>query len=93
MNNPLKIRQVHHIEMYVGNAKQADYYYRNAFGFDRIAYTGLETGNREQCSYALQQGTFKLLLTTPYTPRDPSSVHLLKHGDSYRDELRTLRKR
>jgi 4-hydroxyphenylpyruvate dioxygenase len=84
-NNPLKIRQVHHIEMYVGNAKQADYYYRNAFGFDRIAYTGLETGNREQCSYALQQGTFRLLLTTPYTPRDPSSVYLLKHGDAVRD--------
>ena len=36
-DNPLKIRQVHHIELYVGNAKQADYYYRNAFGFDRIA--------------------------------------------------------
>ncbi len=84
-NNPLKIRQVHHIELYVGNAKQADYFYRNAFGFDRIAYTGLETGNREQCSYALQQGTFKLLLTTPYTPRDPSGVHILKHGDGVRD--------
>jgi 4-hydroxyphenylpyruvate dioxygenase len=84
-DNPLKIRQVHHIEFYVGNAKQADYYYRNAFGFDRIAYTGLETGNRAQCSYALQQGTFKLLLTTPYTSRDASSVHLLKHGDGVRD--------
>ncbi len=84
-NNPLKIRQVHHIEMYVGNAKQADYYYRNAFGFDRVAYTGLETGNRAQCSYALQQGTFRLLLTTPYTPRDPSGVHILKHGDGVRD--------
>ena len=44
--NPLKIRQVHHIELYVGNAKQADYFYRHAFGFDRVAYTGLETGNR-----------------------------------------------
>jgi 4-hydroxyphenylpyruvate dioxygenase len=84
-DNPLKIRQIHHIEFYVGNAKQADYFYRNAFGFDRIAYTGLETGNREQCSYALQQGTFKLLLTTPYTPRDAASVHLLKHGDGVRD--------
>jgi 4-hydroxyphenylpyruvate dioxygenase len=84
-DNPLKIRQVHHIEMYVGNAKQADYYYRNAFGFDRIAYTGLETGNREQCSYALQQGTFRLLLTTPYTPLDKAAPHILKHGDGVRD--------
>ncbi len=84
-NNPLKIRQVHHIELYVGNAKQADYFYRNAFGFERIAYTGLETGNREQCSYALQQGTFKLLLTTPYNPMDKASAHILKHGDGVRD--------
>lgn len=84
-NNPLKICQVHHIELYVGNAKQADYYYRNAFGFERIAYTGLETGNREQCSYALQQGTFKLLLTTPYDPMDKASAHILKHGDGVRD--------
>jgi 4-hydroxyphenylpyruvate dioxygenase len=84
-NNPLKIRQVHHIEMYVGNAKQADYYYRNAFGFDRVAYTGLETGNREQCSYALKQGTFRLLLTTPYTPLDRAAPHILKHGDGVRD--------
>jgi 4-hydroxyphenylpyruvate dioxygenase len=84
-NNPLKIRQVHHIELYVGNAKQADYFYRNAFGFDRIAYTGLETGNREQCSYALQQGTFKLLLTTPYTSLDKAAAHILQHGDGVRD--------
>ena len=84
-NNPLKIRQVHHIELYVGNARQADYFYRNAFGFERIAYTGLETGNREQCSYALQQGTFKLLLTTPYTPLDKAAAHVLTHGDGVRD--------
>jgi 4-hydroxyphenylpyruvate dioxygenase len=84
-NNPLKIRQVHHLELYVGNAKQADYFYRNAFGFERIAYTGLETGNRDQCSYALQQGTFKLLLTTPYTPLDKAAAHVLTHGDGVRD--------
>ncbi len=83
--NPLKIRQVHHIELYVGNAKQADYFYRNAFGFDRVAYTGLETGNREQCSYALRQGTFRLLLTTPYSPLDKAGPHILKHGDGVRD--------
>ena len=84
-NNPLKIRQVHHIELYVGNAKQADYFYRNAFGFERMAYTGLETGNREQCSYALRQGTFRLLLTTPYSPLDKAGPHILKHGDGVRD--------
>ncbi len=83
--NPLKIRQVHHIEFFVGNAKQADYYYRNAFGFSRIAYSGLETGNRDHCSYALKQGTFKLLLTTPYIPDSVISEHVKKHGDGVRD--------
>jgi 4-hydroxyphenylpyruvate dioxygenase len=84
-DNPLKIKKIHHVEMYVGNAKQADYYYRHAFGFERVAYCGLETGNREQCSYALQQGSFRLLLTTPYSPLDKAAPHLLKHGDGVRD--------
>lgn len=83
--NPLRIKQVHHIEFYVGNAKQADYYYRNAFGFSRIAYAGLETGNRDHCTYALQQGTFRLLLTTPYTPQGAISEHIKKHGDGVSD--------
>lgn len=81
----IRIRQVHHIEMYVGNAKQADYYYRQAFGFSRLAYAGLETGNRDHCSYALQQGTFKLVLTTPYHPEGIVSEHIRKHGDGVRD--------
>jgi 4-hydroxyphenylpyruvate dioxygenase len=84
-NNPLGIRSVHHIELYVGNAYQADYFYRNAFGFDRIAYSGLETGNREQCSYALQQGKIKILLTAPYGPANRAGVHNLLHGDGVRD--------
>src|SRR6267378_3621474 len=61
--NPLKIRQVHHLEFYVGNAKQAAYYYRNAFGFSQFAYAGLETGQRDRTSYALAQGTLRLVLT------------------------------
>ncbi len=84
-DNPLKIRQVHHIEFYTGNAKQADYYYRNAFGFSRIAYAGLETGDREKSSYALQQGTIRLVMTTPYDPDSHISEHIKWHGDGVRD--------
>ena len=43
--NPLGLKKIHHVEFYVGNAKQAEFYYRKAFGFNRIAYSGLETGN------------------------------------------------
>ncbi|MCI0664562.1 MAG: VOC family protein [Acidobacteria bacterium] len=83
--DPLKIKQIHHIEFYVGNAKQADYYYRNAFGFSRIAYAGLETGDRGKTSYALQQGTIRLALSSPLNPDSHISEHIRKHGDGVKD--------
>jgi len=51
--NPLRLRKIHHVEMWVGDARQAAYFYRNAFGFKQIAYAGLETGLRETCAYVL----------------------------------------
>jgi len=50
------VGKVHHVELAVGNAKQAAYYYRKAFGFDQVAYRGPETGDRERSSYVLRQG-------------------------------------
>ena len=44
-DNPLKLRQIHHVEFWVGNAKQAAFFYRKAFGFSEFAYSGLETGS------------------------------------------------
>ena len=41
--NPLGLKKIHHVEFYVGNAKQAEFYYRKAFGFSRVGYSGLET--------------------------------------------------
>lgn len=84
-DNPLRIRQVHHIEFYVGNAKQADYYYRNAFGFSRIAYSGLETGQRDRTSYALRQGTIKLVMTSPQCGDEEIGEHIKRHGDGVKD--------
>jgi 4-hydroxyphenylpyruvate dioxygenase len=84
-SDPLKIRQIHHIEFYAGNAKQADYYYRNAFGFTRIAYSGLETGEREKASYALQQGTINIVVTSPLTHDSAIADHIKNHGDGVRD--------
>ena len=56
MADPLSIKGIHHVELFVGNAQQAAYYYRKAFGFDQIAYLGPETGHRDRASYALRQG-------------------------------------
>ena len=47
-SEPLPLQGVHHVELLVGNAKQAAYYYRKAFGFSQIAYAGPETGVRDQ---------------------------------------------
>ena len=83
--NPLKLKKIHHVELWVGNAKQAAYFYRQAFGFSQFAYAGLETGQRDHTSYALTQGKACLLLTTPHNPDSEISEHIRKHGDAVRD--------
>ena len=80
--NFLPINGTDYIELYVGNAKQAAYYYQTAFGFQPLAYRGLETGATDRCSYVLQQGKIRLVLTTPLHPGNEVSHHLERHGDS-----------
>jgi len=77
----LPINGTDHIELYVGNAKQAAHYYKTAFGFQSLAYSGPETGVRDRASYVLQQGKIRLVLTTPLNSDHPISQHILKHGD------------
>ena len=62
VEDPVPIKAVHHVELWVGNAKQATYYYCNAFGFSQLAYSGLETSNRDYASYVLSQGNIRLVL-------------------------------
>ncbi len=83
--NPLKLKRIHHIEFWVGNAKQASFFYRKAFGFSQLAYSGLETGNRETASYVMSQGKIRFVFSTPLHPDHPSAEHLKVHGDGVRD--------
>ncbi len=83
--NPLRLKSIHHVEFWVGNARQAAYFYRRGFGFSETAYAGLETGQRDHTSYLLTQGKIRFLLTTPMTPEQPASEHLKCHGDGVRD--------
>ncbi len=83
--NPLGLKKIHHVEFYVGNAKQAEFFYRKAFGFSRIAYMGLETGNRKVTSYVLRQNRVNFILTTPLSPEHPGSEHIKQHGDGVHD--------
>lgn len=70
-----------HIEFWVGNAKQAAYYYQKAFGFELIAYAGPETGMRDRASYVLKQGKVRFVLTTSLQPDTEISRHVQKHSD------------
>lgn len=70
-----------YVELYVGNAKQAAHYYKTAFGFQSLAYCGLETGVRDRTSYVVKQDKIRLVLTTPLTSESPISDHIKKHGD------------
>lgn len=63
----LPINGTDFVEFYVGNAKQAAHYYQSAFGFQPLAYRGLETGDKEKTSYVLQQGKVRFMLTTALT--------------------------
>ncbi len=70
-----------HLELYVGNAKQAAHYYKSAFGFQLVAYAGPETGVRDRASYVLQQGKIRLVLTTAMHSDHAISQHVRQHGD------------
>lgn len=82
---PLPLKSIHHVELLVGNAKQAAFYYRRAFGFSQLAYAGPETGVREQASYVLTQGDIRLVVSTPLSPDDPMTEYLRLHGDGVLD--------
>jgi 4-hydroxyphenylpyruvate dioxygenase len=77
----MPLNGVDHVELYVGNALQAAYYYTRAFGFGEVAYAGLETGTRDRMSHVLQQGRIRLVLTGALHSDSPIAVHQRKHGD------------
>jgi 4-hydroxyphenylpyruvate dioxygenase len=77
----LPIHGTDHVEFYVGNAKQAAYFYCAAMGFSIVAYRGPETGTRDRVSYVLQQNKIRFVLTTPLLPSGEIADHILRHGD------------
>lgn len=80
-NDFLPLLGTDHIEFYVGNAKQAAYYYQQAFGFRLTAYSGPETGTRGKASYLLEQGKIRLVFTSSLEPNSEISEHVRIHGD------------
>jgi 4-hydroxyphenylpyruvate dioxygenase len=77
----LPLKGTDHVEFFVGNARQAAYFYRVAFGMSLVAYAGPETGRRDRVSYVLQQGKVRFVMTTPLRPDNPMAEHIARHGD------------
>jgi 4-hydroxyphenylpyruvate dioxygenase len=80
-----KIDRLHHLELYVGDVRQAAHYYRTAFGFEPIAIKGLETGVHDRASIVLQQGRVLVVLTSGLGPDSEISNHIHLHGDGVKE--------
>src|SRR3984893_1445041 len=81
----LPLRRIDHVRLLVGNARQSAYFYRNAFGFDVVAYAGLETGWKDEAGYALRQGNITLVLMSSLRLDNPDNLRLILHGDGVKD--------
>ncbi len=79
-----------HLELYVGNAKQAAFYYENALGFTKTAYAGPETGVRDRASYVLEQGDIRLVLTSGLRGDTEINRFACAHGDGVKDTALTV---
>jgi 4-hydroxyphenylpyruvate dioxygenase len=84
-DDPLRLVDVDYVEFYVGNAKQAAYFYAQAFGFEIEQVSDLTTGVREASSYLLTQGNIRFLLTTGLNPDHPAQQEVLLYGDGIKD--------
>jgi len=77
----LPLQGTDYVEFYVGNAKQAAYFYMSAFGFEAAAYAGPETGQMDRVSYVIKQNKLTFVLTTSLRLENAIADHVYKHGD------------
>jgi len=81
----LPLMGIDHVEYYVGNARQAAYYYSKALGFKVTAYRGPETKYRDTVSWLCEQGDVRFVFTGAQGPEHPVAKHVLDHGDGVKD--------
>src|SRR6266446_10046655 len=81
----LPLNGTDYVEFYVGNAKQAAYFYRRVFGMRLTAYRGPETGAKDRVSYVLEQNKLRFVLTTSLDTKSSIAEHVHLHGDGVQD--------
>jgi len=89
-SDPLQLIDVDHVRFYVGNAKQAAYFYAFAFGFQIEQVADLTTGSREQATWLLTQGNIRFLLTSGLGKDHPASHEVMQYGDGVKDVAFTV---
>ncbi len=77
----MPINGTDYLELYVSNSKQAAHFYKTAFGFQSMAYAGLETGLKDRESYVVVQDKIRLVLTSPLRSGTDIGRHIDQHGD------------
>lgn len=85
IKDPVSIEAVDYIEIFAANARQAAYYYSQAFGFTPVAYRGPETGYRDAATYVLRQNKVTFVITSPLSMRHWMSAYVMVHGDTAKD--------
>jgi 4-hydroxyphenylpyruvate dioxygenase len=80
-HDTMPVHGIDHVELYVGNAAQAAFFFSRAYGFTETAYAGLETGRRDRVSHVLEQGRIRLVLTGTLQGGDDIADHHARHGD------------
>ena len=80
----LPLNGTDYVELYVSNSKQAAHFYKTAFGFQDLAYKGLETGDKNFESYVLAQDKIRLVLTSPLHSNSEIGKHIELNGFTIR---------
>lgn len=88
--DPLQLIDVDHVQFYVGNAKQAAFFYAHCFGFQIEQVCDLTTGSRDAAHYLLTQGNIRFILSTPLTPEHPAAMEVAMYGDGVKDVAFTV---
>jgi 4-hydroxyphenylpyruvate dioxygenase len=81
VKDEMPLNGIHHVELYVGNAEQAAFFLKRAFGFRETAFAGLETGLRDRVSHVLEQGRIRFVVTGAMHGGNEIARHVADHGD------------
>jgi 4-hydroxyphenylpyruvate dioxygenase len=88
--DPLQLIDVDHVRFYVGNAKQAAFFYAHCFGFQIEQVSDLTIGSRDAAHYLLTQGNIRFILTSGLTAEHPAALEVAMYGDGVKDVAFTV---